>query len=610
MTHQLIRDGRPTCIVVVARRATETQRLAADVLRDHLQQACGKSIPLVDERAASASHDASVQLVITDASAGFAAEQYTIRSDGSRILFAGHDEGPLFGAPHDIVGESSPGTLYAVYHFLDRYVGVRWLWPGDAGTYVPRHCDLSVPDLDVRTRPDLEQRRINVPQNLQPESLHHDAILWGYAHHFGNRTDLRFVHSFPHWWEQYHEQYPHLFAAPPEGQSQPFPRERGVKLCVSQPDVVDFIVEEWRSAGRPASWCVGPNDGAGWCTCANCRTLDNDPGQSMADIWHSRGVCLTGRYTHLWNQLLPRLRTERPDARLSCYAYSTYRETRADTSLHEGVVLAVVHTYDERARQQWRNWSAVGAQLFLRPNWFHMGACFPHLPLHRAGDWLCFARGEALCGIWFDSLLGYWATQGPFYYLVARMGARPDLSVDDIIDEYCRAFGAAAGTVRDYLAYWEARTEELAVPVPAGGALSQNVDGLHERTCRDMGINVHPLHASWHILPVVAADPVLAPARDLLATARVQADGDALVLARLDFLSDGLDHLARVRDVIAAADAGDHETAVRRREKLCRREDELTQRHVVWGPSLRHNLARRRVRPWHDDGAALGLDGM
>ena len=38
------------------------------------------------------------------------------------------------------------GTLLGVYEVLEDYLGVRWLWPGDLGTYVPRRNTIVIPD--------------------------------------------------------------------------------------------------------------------------------------------------------------------------------------------------------------------------------------------------------------------------------------------------------------------------------------------------------------------------------------------------------------------------------------------------------------------------------
>lgn len=637
--HVLAQDGRSRCVVIAANNS-EVVTLAASELALHLTQATG-DVVAVHTPLESPAEDL-VRLIVGDLdTTDFSEEEYVIRSQGGAIHFCGHDQGDLFGSPKDIVGHSSPGTLYAVYHFLDHYVGVRWLWPSDAGTHVPSQPDLQVPSLDLRTRPDLEQRclralvvaggqnpyeaRLDDSDGGSTDATRDDPsppwaqtcremILWGYRHLLGSRSNHRFTHSFPHWWETYHEAHPDWFARPPAGQQQPFPRERAVKLCVSHPGVADQILQEWRDAGRPPSWCVGPNDGSGWCTCDNCRALDrieHDPD----DIWFHRGVNLTGRYTHLWNTLLPRLRAERADARLSCYAYSAYRDTLPDTQLQPGMLLAVVHTYDERAEQQWSNWSDRGAQLFLRPNWYHMGGCHPHLPLHQAGEYFRFAREHSMAGFMFDSLMGYWSTQGPFYYLIGRLSCRPDLTVEDVLDEYCSAFRAAAPVVRQYLDYWEHHTQDLACPVPAGGAVSQNVNGLHERACADMGIGNHPLFASWRVLPIVAHEQILQPARDLLIAART-AEPAADVGARIDFLQDGLDHLAGLRDLIELCyverlpDGMTASDVEQKRQALARWQDELTRRHVVWGPLLRQTLKRRNIRTSRQDVGEPELDGM
>ena len=49
----------------------------------------------------------------------------------------------LYNSPqHEGLGDplnmnTSAGTLFGVYEWLDHDVGVRWLWPGELGTYVP-----------------------------------------------------------------------------------------------------------------------------------------------------------------------------------------------------------------------------------------------------------------------------------------------------------------------------------------------------------------------------------------------------------------------------------------------------------------------------------------
>ena len=634
---RLIRDGKPNCVVVLDEAASDYERLAASELQYHLGRAAQAEIEIVSQSQAGELDQEVVRLVAggeealseVEADGGpLEEEEYAIRSDGNRVLFCGRDTGSMDGIPRAVLGQTSPGTLFAVYHFLDHWLGVRWLWPGETGTHVPLCRDLDVPPIDVRTRPTMVQRRLQAALDGEKRNPYlsdevyqqvcQEEVLWGFRHLQGSRTRFVFGHSFADWWENYHEDHPEYFAVPPPGYEQPYPREGWVKLCVSNPGVVETILAEWRSAGRPETWCVGPNDGSGWCTCGDCRALDADPGQDPEDIWLSRGVNLTRRYTTLWNKLLKTMRGERPDVTLTCFAYATYRDALPDTRLEDGMVLAVVHTYGEDAKTQWGNWARAGAQLYMRPNWFHMGGCAPHIPLHRAGDCFRFAQMHSMIGYKFDTVMGYWATQGPFYYLIGRLGTRPDLSVDDVIGEYCSCFGNAAPAIERYLTFWEDFTEEMAVPVPAGGAVTQNADGLHERACRELEIGNHPLHASWRILPVVYTDEVLGRALAILEEADGLAEGepDPLVGERIDFLREGLQHLARLRDVIdhAYREGTPDDESVRdaqdRYRELLRYQADITTRHVVWGPVVQHTLERRGIRTTPEGVPEPDLDGV
>jgi hypothetical protein len=102
-------------------------------------------------------------------------------------------------------------------------------------------------------------------------------------------------------------------------------------------------------------------------------------------------------------------------------------------------------------------WMAKGCpQMYLRPNWMlsaHAGPCWP---TQRLGEH--FKRLTAsgnVKGFDSDSSCGSYSAFGLYYYLVCRLIADPTLSVNAILDEYCSAFGSAAGRVRDYFEFWE-----------------------------------------------------------------------------------------------------------------------------------------------------------
>lgn len=634
-TFHLVKDGVARSVIVVAPDAPEGVHQAAEELRWHVQRATTVNLPILTP-AEAATLDASTALVLVGPSTlteslGVAGddlpiEAYRIKTVGRHLVFLGHDYAQPVTSRSAL--DTSPATMWAVDDFLDRQLGVRWLWPGELGTYVPERDTIAMPVLDVTRRPELLTRHLRVylyrrntpglPQLLSDEQylqLWHEANQWKSRHQMGTRSPYTFGHAFGHWWEKYHAEHSDYFATPPKGYEQPYPNANRVKLCVSNEAIDDAIIAEWQAAGAPDNWNVSPNDGSGFCTCDRCRALDVPKDQDPIDIWRARGK-LTVRYVTFWNRLIRKMRAINPDVTISSYAYSAYRDAPPPSlPLEPGIVLQVVDSYT--APDNWSKWYAAGAKLMLRPNWWHTGAGAPHLPLHAMGEYFDFARSHAMIGFDFDSITGHWATQGPNYYLIARMGARPDLSVDDILAEYASAFEEAAPAIADYLRYWENFTQWAAYSIPAGGNAVQNPQGPYETLVRKHKLSSSSLVGSWQVMPDLYTDEVIDDAAAILdrALALLPTDRDQ-ARARVRFLQDGLRHLRLTRDVLTlgygrnrpeSATAKDFAHLAQQLQDLRR---ELTPSHAVWGEFVNQTEARRGIPtapgriPWTD------TDGM
>lgn len=549
-----------------------------------------------------------VQLPILEAT-----ELNNIPDDHVRILF-GHgpltdslniDTGSLATETYRIVtvknflvftGTTADSYLWAISHYLDHCLGVRWLWPGDVGRYVPSYNSIPLPQLDIVARPRMEHRSLN-PLHRSADCMH-----WLRMHMMGSRSTYRFGHAFTKWWERYGEKHPDFFAQPPTGQGQ-LPPEL-IKLNVSNEAIDEVVIQEWQDAGMPANWNVAPNDGSGFCVCQGCLAMDDPPDQSIDDIWRAEGQ-LTARYVSFWNRLLSKMRTLRPDVTLSSYAYNCYREPPHNGfTLHEGVVLGIVHTY--KAYAQWRGWYEAGAKLFLRPNWWHSGAGAPYLLLHEMGDYFKFAHEHGMIGFNFDSILGYWGTQGLSYYLIARLSVRPELSVDDVIEEYVSAFGQAAPAIREYIQFWEQFSTQVAYNISAGNGISINPDGQYETIVREHDLPLNPLLGGWYTMPYLYTDEVIAQAKSLLQQAHRRAvHDDEYVRQRITFLEEGLIHLQLTRDVVRygyektrPADATLDEF-LQLQEQLDQFREQITTRHVI-DHVVVQKLEERRKVPTHE----------
>lgn len=488
-------------------------------------------------------------------------------------------------------------TLWAVAYFLDRYVGVRWLWPGEVGTYVPLRDNIVFPEIDITSRPSLEKRNIRISA-LAPE----EGRFWLKVHQMGSRSEYKFGHAFTNWWAKYGAAHPELFAMPPPGESRR--KAEYVKLDVSNPAVDEMIMSEWKAARMPNNWSVCPNDSSGYCVTDGCLAMDDSTGHSLADIWNGR-VSMTARYIRFWNRLYDQMKELNPNLTLSTYAYGAYREPpTSDIKLNDGIVIGIVNSW--WAYNTWKGWYDAGAKLFLRPNWWHSGSAAPHIPLYQQGAYFRFALEHGMLGFDFDSLVGHWATQGPLYYLIARMSERPDLTVDDIIDEYVSAFGKAESAIRDYLVYWEWFSERAAYPADVGGTAYQDVRGTYVTELEKRDLATAPIAGSYRALPLLYSDVVIDHARSILERAdRLAEDDSDEVRARIAFLKDGLTHLQLTRDV---AEYGyprlrpsgvTKEAFIERRQKLYEFRQQVSADHVVWGDAL-NNYEIRWGFPMHE----------
>lgn len=203
---------------------------------------------------------------------GLGPEEYVLIGQEQRMLLAG-------GQPR--------GTLYAVYHYLHEYLGVRWWtpWAND----VPALMHFEVPRMDRRIKPSFDARDPYWHHTFDGEWAarnfsNSDAARLDDRH--GGRLRYRgFVHTFyaivppdPH------------FAAHPEWFSLIDGERRSEKaqLCTTNPELRAFIIRRIRELLRQASpvdiVSVSQNDWGGPCQCDACHAIDAAEGSHSGSV--------------------------------------------------------------------------------------------------------------------------------------------------------------------------------------------------------------------------------------------------------------------------------------------------------------------------------------
>lgn len=607
----LVKEGKATGTVVIPAEAPPLLRELAGEFIDIVARSTGVKLPLLTD-----GNDAEVPSGETRLYLGACRQTLALGSDGLeppaetyRLIVRGAQI-HLVGRPAQAILKSngkdpwydSDPMRWALNHLLEQELGVRWLWPGHLGTYVPKHRDFSIPAKDRTYQPVLRIRTLGVATMRQPEekTIRAEALRWVSNHQGGARGGIQLAHGFNQWWEKYHVTHPEYFAQPPEGVEQRSPGR--VKLALANPAVIEQIAQEYIEAGRPKYWNVTPNDGNGFDTSEAVRQWDLPKGQSVDDIWGAKAN-LTARYVYFWNRVYERLSKENSGMRLVTMAYSSYRQPPPpERPLTARAVIGIVPSY--RAYDVWDGWATQADELILRPNWGHYGANGPHLALVEMAAYMRHAYRNKMIGFYLDSILGYWGTQGLNYYLLARLAVDPERPVEAIVKEYTSAFGAAQPKIKAYFDYWQKLTAEWA----HGHKIYKVPEGKYDRLIREGKIMDNPIIGPRQAIPYIYTDEVLAPAYAFLdeGEALLKGTDDPEALARVHFLRQGLNELKASRDCLELGqkiNAGNRKELIglfkQKAQELDALRTALTPSHVIWGmrATRSEDKVKIKIRP-------------
>ncbi|MBN2449424.1 MAG: DUF4838 domain-containing protein [Lentisphaeria bacterium] len=615
----LIEDGRPGAVIVTADSPTRVVRYAVEELNRHLGAISGTPLPVLAEGSLPPG-EARVRVLVGDTAqsralglrtADLEAESTVVKATQDTLFLIGGDRDDLRRTPPS--GDTASGTLYAVYELLERDLGVRWLWPGANGTVIPSRGTVRVAVLERRFQPPLIQRHIRAGWRdwgdavarlgMTPEmsaDLAREYTVWTARRRLGRRATFRFGHAYNYWLRDYGADHPDWFAMMPDGSrvtpEQPYPSLERAKLCVTNPELLDFIaargMEFLEHNPETLSFSACPNDSRGYCMCPRCKALDpleglptqmNYPGENF--LYPS----LSDRYVWFWNQLAQRLGDRYPGRYIGAYAYSNYNHPPLREKLSPRVIIAYVGfnylsaDYCEQSRGDWAGWAATGCKLYLRPNLLLVGHGFPLNYARELGRDLrqCFQTG--MLGTDFDSMTHHYAAQAPIFYVLTGLLWDPQRDVEDLLEEFHRAaYGPAAAPMRRY---WD-RVEEITREI-----------GRHRDAEAD-----HDRDLMFHEMTHVFYSPErIAELREMLLSASAAAAGDAAVVARIEACETALTYAEIQRDTRLAVQRyktrGDNLEAV---TAALQRKQAFLRRHLGdWTVGLHHIYWREERSKTH-----------
>lgn len=503
----LAKGGQPNAVIVLPANPSLAARQGAEILSDHLKQICGGTFQVINENKLSGAKVADSRIA---AETPGAVENFILVGEGKLAGLLGANSkklGPggtlirtypnalvLLG-PSKATPTDPSGTRYAVTLFLEQALGCRFLWPGELGKVVPEQKTIEIAARDQSFTPVIRQRRIRMGGSYGARidkgvkrlgfaeedwvRFRKDAMVtksrdggWAGWHRLGGSLRLASGHSFGYMWEKHKDAHPEWFAVQADGTRDQSRGPHRSRLCVSNLELIEEVARdriEKLNRSETGSVSIGPNDGGqtSFCICAECKELDPPNSRKLAN----GRLALTDRYIYFWNEIAKRVAKVHPNATLTADAYSVYAAPPVKRKLLPNVAIRYVgikYNNDEKRRQDladWNAWSQAVEKIYFRPNVLLSGRRqgTPLMFAHKmAEDFKQMAR-NSLLGTDFDSCCHNWATQGLNYYVCARLHWDPELDVDALIDDYCRAgFGSGAGHIKNYLLQVEELTDLLA----------------------------------------------------------------------------------------------------------------------------------------------------
>jgi len=445
----IAQDSRANAEIVVDPAADEPQQFAARELAGFLHQITGGDFSIV----ASPSGE-KISLLVGEAAARTVDPNFS-------VAHLGPDSIVIKTVPHALIlaGPPSRGTLYAVYTFLEDYLGCRWFTP--AVSFVPHTPTIQLDPIDLTYQPPLEYRHVFWYDTFDADFAARNKINGGRnsrldARHGGRvKYAGRHVHSFEKLIpaEKYFDSHPEWFSLI-NGQ------RTGTRsqLCLTNEDMrheMEKNIKQWLHDDPEASIVsVSQNDWAGNCQCPNCRAIDEAEGSPSGSLLHfvnAVAADLEGEFPHLAIDTIAYQYTRKPPLHVRPRPNVIIRLCSIECSFSKPLS-------DERNRafaDDLIGWSNICNRLYIWDYTTNFRQYFqPHPNLRVLAPNIRFFVAHGVKGIFEQGAYNAHGTEMAALraWLLAKLLWNPSLDENQLIDEFLTGYyGPAAPEIAAYI---------------------------------------------------------------------------------------------------------------------------------------------------------------
>ena len=517
----LVKAGQPEAEIILGEKPTKVAQFAAMELQHHIKLMTGASL-LIRQNDDSD----MIKIYVGDSKAvarrgvnytDFRKQEYMIKFLPKALVLAGKDKQdfgkPVYNYLHKVNAVNSwpsifcaRGTMDAVYDFLEKYCGVKWINPTDFGTIIPERKTLAILKKDERRVPSMLFRggssgtdRSEIYQlngglwkkgakegdkynklayadlSAKTENLSQLKVgiraqnrLFMYRRKAGGE-ESKCNHSFYNYYERFWKKTNNNFeGSRPEYFAKGYEGDKPPQLCYGNDATVKQVVKDAQDyftnggytkvmsgIGTPGpQWgenffALEPMDSTAFCKCPEC-SRQYEPNRKDDQSEHST------YWFRFVNKVAKEIKKSHPDKKISTLAYMSHEGLPTGFKMEDNVV---VHFCISNNRMPY-NKVALKKQMDRLNEWdqqenvpmyLWLYNTFP-LEIANYGNFFCFPGFFAHTQKWQYEMFDKLDIKGVFHcgfngevdnYVAYRLMDDPAQDVDTILDDYFSSYGVA-----------------------------------------------------------------------------------------------------------------------------------------------------------------------
>ncbi|MCD4681084.1 MAG: DUF4838 domain-containing protein, partial [Bacteroidales bacterium] len=330
--------------IVVDKEAIPSEKFAAEEFQSLFMQVTGFRLKIVNSTS-SKSKNIFIGYSPHSRNTGATVDTKNLGKEGLRIKITQNNITIEGGRPR--------GTLYGVYEFAERYLGIRFLT--NDYTYVPsKKNKIIIPSEEFTYKPCFVYRSVYYTENMKnPEfSVRLRLNAFEDREKYGGRCDMEFVnHSFYYQLpvDSFKIEHPEYFAEV-DGKRMLEAHGGGPQLCVSNPDVIKIltnaVLDEIKDNPEKKNVSVSQNDNNYYCRCKNCEVINKRENSPM------------GSHLTMINQVADEVSRKYPDVEVGTLAYQYTRKPPKKVIPNDNVMIQLcsiecdlLHSFQDKSNK-------------------------------------------------------------------------------------------------------------------------------------------------------------------------------------------------------------------------------------------------------------------